>query len=153
MVIHFRHICNKMQFFFNKNNWKLVLIISFRNQRMRKFCKKRSFQLDLIWTIQTENLLDSIKKYYFHRFFPARKLACAPPRARINQKLLYLLVFLILRMKNVHISCSAPSDGLPLVFDLLFLERIKFWRRSFLQNCANRRFRWLMIKTSFQWFY
>ena len=138
-----------MQFFFNKNNWKLVLIITFRNQRMRKFCKKRLFQLDPIWTIQTENLLDSIKKYYFHRFFPARKLACAPPRARINQKLLYLLVFLILRMKNVHISCSTPPDGVPLVFNLLFLERMKFWRPSFLQNCANRRFRWLMIVENF----
>ena len=139
----------EVQFFFNENNWKLVLVITFRNQRMRKFCKKRWLQLDPMFIIHTEELLNSIKKRDFQRFFRRAKLARAPPHARIKQNLLYLLVFLILRMKNVHISCSAPSARVPLFFDLLFLERIKFWRPSFLQNCANRRFRWLMIVENF----
>ena len=85
--------------------------------------------------------------------YPAPKMACAPQRPRINQKLLYLLVFLILRIKNAYISCSAPSARVPLFFNLLFLERMKFWRRGYLQNWANRRFRSFMIETSFNCFY
>ena len=85
----------------------------------------------------------------FSTFFPDAQPQNNPEYARL---LLYLLVFLTLKMKNVHYSCSTPPDRVPLVFNLLFLERIKFWRPSFLQNCANRRFRKVMIKTSFQLF-
>ena len=85
----------------------------------------------------------------FSTFFPDAQPQNNPEYARL---LLYLLVFLTLKMKNVHYSCSTPPDRVPLVFKLLFLERIKFWRPSFLQNCANRRFRKVMIKTSFQLF-
>ena len=108
--------------FVNKNNWKLVLIITFRNQRMRKFCKKRRLQLDQIFTIQAKDLLNSIKKRCFSLFFPGAKPQNSPEYAR---NLLYLLVFLTFRMKNVHYSCSTPPDGVPLVFNLLFLERIE----------------------------
>ena len=37
--------------FINKNNWKLVLIITFRNRRFAKFCKKRRPQLPQIFII------------------------------------------------------------------------------------------------------
>ena len=61
--------------FINKNNWKLLLIITFRNRRFAKFCKKRRPQLPSIFIIQTEKLQNSIKKRCFQRSVPARKMA------------------------------------------------------------------------------
>ena len=76
----------EVQFFFNENNWKLVLVITFRNQRMRKFCKKRWLQLDPMFIVHTEELLNSIKKRDFQRFCPARKTGTRPTTCQNKAK-------------------------------------------------------------------
>ena len=119
---------------------------------MGNFCKKRRPQLHLISMIETEKLQNSIKKYCFQQSFPARKMARASQRSRTNQKPLYLVVFLILEMKNVHISCSKPTDRVPPCFDRTFLNISSTWIPNTLQNCKIRSFRKVMIKTSFQLF-
>ena len=78
-----------------------------------------------------------------------------PHRSRISQKplrLLILLIFITSKMKNVSCFMFHTLEGVRQTFDLLFLERRPCERRSFLQNWANRRFRWLMIKTSWPCF-
>ena len=79
-------------------------------------------------------------------------MARASQRSRTNQKPLYLLIFLILEMKNVHISCSKPPDRVPPCFDRTFLNISSTWIPNTLQNCKIHSFRKLMIKTSFQLF-
>ena len=141
----------KNSIFINKNNWKLVLIITFRNRRMRKFCKKRRVQLYHIFMRETEKLQDSIKKCCFQQLIPPPKM-----RSRISQKPLHLLIllfFIFFKMKNVSCFMFHTLEGVKQNFDLLFLERRTCERRSFLQKLASRRFCKVMIKTSFQLFY
>ena len=51
--------------FINKNNWKLVLIITFRSRRIAKFCKKRWPQLILLFTLRNKSTQNSMKKHDF----------------------------------------------------------------------------------------
>ena len=51
--------------FINKNNWKLVLIITFRNRRMGNFCKKRPPQLHQMFQIQTAKLRNPTRSCTF----------------------------------------------------------------------------------------
>ena len=79
-----------------------------------------------------------------------------PPRSRISQKplrLLILLIFITSKMKNVSSFIFHTLEGVKQSFELFFLERRTCERRSFLQKLANRRFCKVMIKTSFQLFY
>ena len=66
-------------FIFNKNNWKLVLIITFRNRRIGNFCKKRRPQLHHMYQVQTAKLQNSIEKRCSQQFIPLPKMGHHAP--------------------------------------------------------------------------
>ena len=105
-------------------------------------------------TSDVSNTTRAIAKFNRKTLFSAIHSAPenAPPRYRISQRplrLLILLIFITFKMKNVSCFMFHTLEGVKQSFDLLFLERRTCERRSFLQKLANRRFCKVMIKTSF----
>ena len=138
--------------FINKNNWKLVLIISLRNEWILQFCKVFGIQVDEmlrkvrskqggtlsggleheIWTFFISRIR-KINRYNGFWFVLERCEARAIFRAGKDcWKQYFLIEFYSFSVSIMAMRCSCG--------------------RRFLQNLANRRFRKVMIKTSFQLF-
>ena len=141
--------------FINKNNWKLVLIITFRNRQLRRRPKAHFPGNHALYHYNIPTVSDLMQISSKTQLFgPEKNFAARAPLASTSK--LYYKSFTYKEKERkqernrFHILCLNSNLFCPKLHILTYASSCN---REKLTFQLFRQFRWLMIKTSFNCFY